>query len=71
MKERFEFCVNGLTIRAEFAPEDTRNVFIPLLERLTALQREKGRRIAVFLAAPPAALFETVESTSVSRPPWT
>ena len=55
MKERFEFCVNGLNIRAEFSPQDTQNIFIPLLERLTALQAEKKRRIAVFLAAPPAA----------------
>lgn len=55
MKECFEFCVNGLTIRAEFSPQDTRNIFIPLLERLTRLQAEKKRRIAVFLAAPPAA----------------
>lgn len=55
MKESFEFRVNGLTIRAEFAPEDTRQIFIPLLERLTKLQAEKNRRIAVFLAAPPAA----------------
>ena len=55
MQERFEFCVNGLTIRAEFSSEGTQNVFIPLLRRLTALQEEKKRRIAVFLAAPPAA----------------
>ena len=55
MKENFEFCVNGLTIRAEFALEDTQNIFIPLLERLTRLQAKKKRRIAVFLAAPPAA----------------
>jgi len=55
MRERFEFCVNGLTIQAEFSPEDTRNIFIPLLERLGAMQRREKRRIAVFLAAPPAA----------------
>jgi len=55
MKESFEFCVNGLTIRAQFSQTDTQNVFIPLLERLTRLQRREKRRIAVFLAAPPAA----------------
>lgn len=55
MKERFEFHVNGLTIAAEFAKADTDKVFIPLLRRLAALQRCKNRRIAVFLAAPPAA----------------
>lgn len=55
MKEQYAFCVNGLTIRAEFAPEDTQVIFIPLLERLTKLQQEKNRRIIAFLAAPPAA----------------
>jgi len=53
--DMFEFDVNGLCIRAGFHRQDTENVFLPLLERLTLLQREKGRRIAVFLAAPPAA----------------
>ena len=53
--QRFEFCVNGLNIQAEFSQRDTRAVFLPLLQRLAALQKEKKRRIAVFLAAPPAA----------------
>ena len=55
MKEVQKFLVNGLEITAEFSSEDRENVFLPLLRRLTALQKEKGRRIAVFLAAPPAA----------------
>ena len=55
MKERFEFEVNGLNIRAEFFRADIENVFLPLLDLLTKMQRDKGRRIAVFLAAPPAA----------------
>lgn len=53
--QHFEFCVNGLKIQAEFSVEDTQNIFMPLLRRLSDLQRAKGRRIAVFLAAPPAA----------------
>ena len=55
MKESFDFCINGLEIRAEFSTEDTQHVFIPLLKRLASLQRQKKRRIAAFLAAPPAA----------------
>lgn len=55
MKENFHFCVNGLEIDAAFSAEDRERIFLPLLRRLTALQREKGRRIAAFLAAPPAA----------------
>ena len=55
MIHSYDFCVNGLNIRAEFSAQDTQNIFLPLLKRLSALQREKDRRIAVFLAAPPAA----------------
>ena len=55
MKQRFEFSVNGLCIQAEFHPEDTRRILLPLLQKLSETQREAGRRIAVFLAAPPAA----------------
>lgn len=55
MKERFRFRVNGLEIDAEFDRRDIDGIYIPLLERLTALQREKNRRIFAFLAAPPAA----------------
>lgn len=55
MKERHQFQVNGLKIQAEFDPLDRQRIFLPLLRRLTALQREKNRRIVAFLAAPPAA----------------
>lgn len=55
MKENLSFRVNGLDIRAEFDSADRENIFLPLLARLTALQREKKRRVCAFLAAPPAA----------------
>lgn len=55
MKQSYSFCVNGLDVRAEFDARDRDRVFLPLLRRLTALQRQRGRRIAAFLAAPPAA----------------
>lgn len=53
--ERCLFQVNGFEIPAEFPVADRDDIYLPLLRRLTALQREKGRRIAAFLAAPPAA----------------
>ena len=53
--QKCRFCVNGLEIDAEFPIRDRDNIYLPLLRHLTRLQREKGRRIAVFLAAPPAA----------------
>ena len=52
---RFVFRVNGLSIPAEFPERDIQDIYLPLLEHLTRLQRQKNRRIAVFLAAPPAA----------------
>ena len=55
MLDRRKFSVNGLEIEAEFPAENRDRVFLPLLERLTALQRAKGPRIVVFLGAPPAA----------------
>ena len=55
MEQRFDFRVNGLMVQAEFPAGDVRDIYLPLLERLTRLQSEKKRRIAVFLAAPPAA----------------
>lgn len=53
--ERLHFQVNGLEIDAQFRLADRDKIFIPLLEKLTALQQKKQRRIIVFLAAPPAA----------------
>ena len=55
MKEKFIFQVNGLAIEAEFDSRDRERVFLPLLRRLTDLQRSLKRRIVAFLAAPPAA----------------
>ena len=40
MKEKFIFQVNGLAIEAEFDSRDRERVFLPLLRRLSDLQRE-------------------------------
>ncbi len=49
----YELTVNGLLVKASYDERDVVNVFQPLLKRWQSLQREKGRRIFVFLAAPP------------------
>ena len=46
---------SGLIGKAVFSDEDVGRIFLPLLRRLTALRREKGRRVLAMLAAPPAA----------------
>lgn len=54
--------INGIDVDAVYSEENIREVFLPLLRRLTAMQREKGRRILVMLAAPPAAGKSTLAS---------
>ena len=46
---------SGRVIEAEFSDGNARDIFLPLLVRLTALRREKGRRVVALLAAPPGA----------------
>ena len=47
--------VNGRTTDACFSENNIEQIFLPLLRHLTDLRRERGRRILVMLAAPPAA----------------
>ena len=46
---------SGFTVQAEYSEADVKGIFLPLLRRLTELQRRKGSRVLVLLAAPPAA----------------
>ena len=47
--------VNGLNVDAHFTEANMKEIFIPLLKRLTKLQKEKSKRILVILAAPPGS----------------
>ena len=51
----YNVVINGIPVKAEYSQQAVENIFLPLLRRLTALQREKGRRILALLAAPPGA----------------
>lgn len=46
--------INGLMIEAEYSDETVETIFLPLLAGLGRRQKETGRRLTVFLAAPPA-----------------
>ena len=46
---------SGQAVQAEFSDGNVNDIFLPLLRRLTALRREKGRRAVALLAAPPGA----------------
>lgn len=52
MKE-YVFNVNGQFVHAKYAQEDVNSIFIPLLEKLSAMQKRKNKRIFVYLVAPP------------------
>lgn len=51
--------INGFDVSARYKKEDIETIFYPLLHTLSAMQREKQKRLVVFLAAPP----ETGKST--------
>ncbi len=46
--------INGFPVEAEYTDAEISGVFEPLLRRMAARQKSKGRRVIVFLAAPPA-----------------
>jgi len=46
--------INGFDVAACYSDETVSEIFVPLLKRLTSMQREKGGRLIVLLAAPPA-----------------
>lgn len=51
----FNVEINGIQVNAEYSTESIDNIFIPLLKKLTEMQKSLGRRILVMLAAPPGA----------------
>lgn len=51
--ETFTIEINGIEVQAKFTRENIDQIFIPLLENLQKLQKEKQKRILVMLAAPP------------------
>lgn len=54
--------INGIHVDATYSDEVVEQLFLPLLKELSDLQKEKGRRILVMLAAPPGAGKSTLVS---------
>lgn len=56
MKEKidYELVVNGLLQKISYKAEAVENLFLPLLRRLSQMQKQSGGRIILFLVAPPA-----------------
>ena len=54
--------INGIEVAARYSEQAVNEIFVPLLEKLTGMQRAAGRRILVLLAAPPGAGKSTLAS---------
>lgn len=54
--------INGIRVQARYSRENIDGIFLPLLRRLTTMQRAKSRRILVMMAAPPGAGKSTLAS---------
>ncbi len=47
--------INGIEVTARYNDRAVNEIFLPLLKKLTDMQKEKGKRVLVMLAAPPGA----------------
>lgn len=54
--------MNGIEVNAHYSRKSVDEIFLPLLYRLTDMQKEKGSRLLVLLAAPPGAGKSTLAS---------
>ena len=54
--------INGIEVAASYSERAVKEIFLPLLEKLSALKRRKAGRILVMLAAPPGAGKSTLSS---------
>jgi pantothenate kinase len=54
--------INGIDVNAKYSETTINAVFLPLLQRLTDMQKKKDGRILVMLAAPPGAGKSTLSS---------
>ncbi len=54
--------INGIDVKASYSEESVNNIFYPLLREFTLMQKEKKRRVLVYLAAPPGAGKSTLGS---------
>ena len=52
--KEMKYIVNGYEVNARYTKENIETIFKPLIEHIECLQKQKQRRIFVFLAAPPA-----------------
>lgn len=54
-RRKVTFSINGFPVEAAYGEKAIQELFLPLARRLHRMWQEKGRRLVVFLAAPPGA----------------
>ena len=68
----YRVMINGIEVNASYSRRAEKEIFLPLLRKLTVLRQEKGKRILVLLAAPPGAgkttLLSFLEKISREQP---
>ena len=50
----YHFIVNGFEMEAVYHVKTIQEIFLPMLRKLTKMQKEKQKRLVIFVAAPPA-----------------
>ena len=60
--ESYKVKINGIDVNASYSERAVKEIFLPLLQRLTRLQEEKKKRLVVFISAPPGAGKSTLAS---------
>ena len=51
----YQVSINGIDVKARYSEQTVQAIFLPLLRKITAMQKEKGGRLLAMLAAPPGA----------------
>ena len=51
----YNVVINGIEVNAKYSEPNINKIFIPLLKKFGELQKEKGSRVLIMLAAPPGA----------------
>lgn len=51
--QNYKFLINGLPVEATYHLKDINDIFIPLLQKLSNIQKELDRRIVIFIGAAP------------------
>lgn len=64
--KEYVFDVNGFQINTVYSGEAIETIFLPMLRKLTGMQKKLGRRLIVFLAARGSGKDDIVQVSGIS-----